>query len=102
MPTQLCPAQQRTFDEIKRTLPLFPILGVAGRTGAGKSTILRCLHQQTGGEWISMRELLHAFGKRHPLAMEEALHDVVESALKTNDHVYLDDFSLFTMVVQGG
>jgi hypothetical protein len=49
-----------------------------------------------------MRELLQAFRTRHPLALEEALHDVIEAALKTNDHVYLDDFSLFTMVVQGG
>lgn len=102
MPTQLCPAQQQAFEQFQQVLPLFPILGVAGQSGAGKSTILNCLHQQTGGEWISMRELLQAFRTRHPLALEEALHEVIESALKTNDHIYLDDFSLFTMVVQGG
>ena len=101
MPTPLCPAQQKTLDQVTAVLPLFPVLGVAGQTGTGKSTILRRLHEQSGGEWISMRELLTAFRARHPLAMEEALHEVVESALKTNDHVYLDDFSLFTSVVQG-
>src|ERR1700676_523715 len=98
MPPQLCPAQQQTFDQLQQVLALFPILGVAGHPGAGKSTILHCLHQQTGGEWISMRELLQAFRTRHPLAMEEALHELIESALKTNDYIYLDDFSLFTMV----
>jgi SpoVK/Ycf46/Vps4 family AAA+-type ATPase len=102
MQTQLCPAQQRTIDQLKRVLPLFPVLGVAGQPGSGKSTILRFLHQQTGGEWISMRELLEAFRTRHPLALEEAFHDVVESAFQTSEYVYLDDFSLFTTVVQGG
>jgi transitional endoplasmic reticulum ATPase len=102
MPTQLCPAQQQAFDQLKQVLPLFPVLAVSGNAGAGKSTLLRFLHQQTGGEWISMRELLQAFRNRHPLALEEAFHEVVESALKANDHIYLDDFSLFTMVVQGG
>ena len=102
MPDKLSPAQRQTFDQLQQFRSLFPILGVVGCSGAGKSTILRCLHEQTGGEWISMRELLQAFRTRHPLAMEEALHEVVESALKTSDHVYLDDFSLFTTVVQGG
>jgi AAA+ superfamily predicted ATPase len=98
---ELCPAQQQTFGQLQQVLPLFPILGVSGRSGAGKTTILRRLHEQTGGEWISMRELLHAFRHTHPLAMEEALHEIVESALKANRHVYLDDFSYFTAVVQG-
>jgi shikimate kinase len=102
MHTQLCPAQQQTLDQLKQFMPLFPILGVVGCSGAGKSTILHCLHQETGGEWISMGELLHAFRSRHPLAMEEAFHEIIESALKSNDHIYLDDFSLFMMVVQGG
>ena len=102
MTTPLCPVQQKVFEQVKQVLPLFPVIGVAGSTGSGKTTILRALHEKTSGEWISMRELLHAFRTRHPLAMEEALHELVEAALKSNDHVYLDDFSLFTMVVQGG
>jgi len=34
---QLCPAQQRTFEQLKQVLPHFSILGVAGGLGAGKS-----------------------------------------------------------------
>src|SRR5688572_21345021 len=99
MPIQLCPAQQKTFDQLKQVLPLFPVIGVAGGTGVGKSTILQCLHKQTGGEWISMREVLQAFRTRHPLALEEAVHDVIEAALKTSHYIYLDDFSLLTTVM---
>ena len=87
MPIDLGPAQQQAFDQLSKVLPLFPVLGLAGRSGAGKSTILRSLHEQTGGEWISMRELLHALRNRHPLALEEVLHEVVGSALEKNDHV---------------
>jgi hypothetical protein len=32
MATQHCPAQQRTFDQRTQVLPVFPILGVAGRS----------------------------------------------------------------------
>ena len=102
MPTQLCSAQQQTCDQIQKVLPLFPVLGVAGNPGAGKSTILQRLHQQTGGEWISMRELLQAFRTRHPLALEESFSSTSSKLpLKPMAHIYLDDFSLFTMVVQG-
>lgn len=102
MPMPLCPAQQRTMDQLKPILPLFPVIGVTGPSGAGKSTILRALHEETGGEWISMRELLQAFRTQHPLAMEESFHEIITSAFATTDYVYLDDFSLFTDVVQGG
>jgi len=64
MATQLCPAQQHTFDQLNHVLPLFSTLGLAGQSG---STILRCLYERTGGEWISMRELLRAFRNQHPL-----------------------------------
>jgi SpoVK/Ycf46/Vps4 family AAA+-type ATPase len=49
-----------------------------------------------------MRELLHTFRNKNPLALEEAFHDLLESALSGNDHIYLDDFSRFSRVVQGG
>ena len=102
MSTQLCPAQHKAFDQLKQVLPLFPVLGLIGGSGSGKTTILRELQGSTGGEWLSMKELLHAMRTRHPLALEETFQQIVEAAFQNADTVYLEDFHLLARVVQGG
>jgi shikimate kinase len=102
MSTQLCPAQQQAFDQLSQVLPSFSVVGLTGRSGAGKTTVLRKLRERTGGEWISARELLHALRQRHPLAIEETLEQLIEAAFRGAEHVYLDDLSLVSAVVAGG
>jgi transitional endoplasmic reticulum ATPase len=102
MSTQLCPAQQQAFEQLSQVLPLFSVVGLIGRPGSGKTTVLHKLHERTGGEWISARELLHALRQRHPLAIEETFEQLVDAALQSSDHVYLDDLSLLTSVTSGG
>jgi shikimate kinase len=99
---QLCPAQQQAYDQLFQVLPLFSVVGLVGRSGAGKTTVLRKLHARTGGEWLASKELLHALRDKHPLAIEETLERQIEAAFLTADHVYLDDLSLLTNVVGGG
>jgi transitional endoplasmic reticulum ATPase len=101
MSTPLSPAQQKAFDQLLEVMPLFPAVGLVGGWGTGITTTLRELHQRTGGEWLSMRELLHALRSRHPLAIEETFELLVVAALERADHVYLDEVSLLAMVVQG-
>jgi ATP-dependent 26S proteasome regulatory subunit len=45
---QLCPAQQRAFDQVRGVLPLFDILGVTGWPGSGL-TLLDGLESATAG-----------------------------------------------------
>src|SRR5262249_20996449 len=94
MSTQPCPAQQKAFDQLKQVLPLFPVLGLIGASGAGKTTLLRELQRSTGGEWLSMKEMLHAMRTRHPLALEETFQQIVEAGFQNADAVYLDDYHL--------
>jgi transitional endoplasmic reticulum ATPase len=102
MSKPLSPSQQKAFDQLMQVLPLFHIVGLTGNSGAGKTTILQEMHERTGGAWICMRELLHALRSKHPLAIEETFEQIVEAALKSADHVYIDELSLLSMVVQGG
>lgn len=102
MTVQLSPAQQKAFDHVLQVLPLFPVVGITGPSGAGKSTILRELHHRTGGTWFGARDLVHAMRIKHPLAIEETFEQIVEAALRSADHVYVDDLALLISVVQGG
>src|SRR5262245_11520567 len=98
----LSPSQQSAFDQLNDVLPLFSVVGLTGRPGAGKSTVLRKLWQRTGGEWIASAELLHAMRQCHPLAIEETFQQLILAAFQKADSVYLDDLSLLTNVVAGG
>jgi transitional endoplasmic reticulum ATPase len=102
MSTHLCPAQQRALEQLKHVMPMYSVLGLSGRSGAGKTTVLDELHRSTGGERLSMRELLHAQRSRHPLALEETFEQIVEAALQKADAVFVDDLSLLLQVGQAG
>ncbi len=102
MNTELSPAQQTAHDQLMKVMPLFSIVGLTGRSGSGKTTVLHKLQERSGGEWISAPELLRALQPRHPLALEETFEHLVRAALQAADHVYLDDLSLLTSVVCGG
>ena len=49
-----------------------------------------------------MRDFVDSLNKRHPLALEEALHEVLLDALQKHDCVIVDDFHLATAVTRGG
>jgi transitional endoplasmic reticulum ATPase len=101
MQMQLCPAQAHALAQLSEVLPLFSVVGLVGRQGQGKTAIMRKLHERTGGAWLCARELLHAMRQCHPLAIEETFEQMLQTALHSTDHVYLDDFSLLTAVVAG-
>ncbi len=101
MQTQLCPAQEHALAQLGDVLPLFSVVGLVGRQGQGKTAVLRKLHERTGGAWLCAGDIVHALRKCHPLAIEETFEQVVQTALQSSDHVYLDDLSLLTSVVAG-
>jgi shikimate kinase len=101
MTTQLCPAQQRAFDRLVSALPDASVFVLSGSTGAGKTTVLRALHQRIGGAFLSMKDLVNAMRSRHPLALEETLEQLVLDALHAHDHVIVDDLHLIANVVGG-
>jgi ABC-type phosphate/phosphonate transport system ATPase subunit len=98
---QLCPAQQQTFDQLMEVLPLFDILGLAGGSGSGRTTVLRRVHEAVGGAYLTMKEYLDALRPGHPLQMEEVLEQLVMGALQTHDCVLVDDLSAAVNVLMG-
>jgi predicted AAA+ superfamily ATPase len=101
MTTPLSPAQQRAYDGFLADWPLGQVLTLQGRTGAGKSTVLRRLHGHLGGAYLTMRDLFDALPTRHPLALEETLDRLLTDALARHPHLFLDDLHLLQSVTGG-
>jgi predicted AAA+ superfamily ATPase len=101
METQLCPAQQAAFDGLAAGLAHNHIFVLSGDTGMGKTTVLRAVHRNVAGVFLSMKDFLDAHKAHHPLALEETFASLVMDALAAHDHVIVDDLHLLAAVVSG-
>jgi SpoVK/Ycf46/Vps4 family AAA+-type ATPase len=101
METSLCPAQQHAFDGLSAALPDGHVFVLSGGVGMGKTTVLRALHRQVGGAFLTIKNVVDALRPRHPLAVEETFAELVMTALHGHDRVFVDDLHLVTDVVCG-
>jgi len=62
--------------------------------GRGRTTILRKLHEETGGGFITAKNFIETSSERHPLSLEETLYTAVITSLRGNEIVYVDDIDL--------
>jgi hypothetical protein len=90
----LSPAQECAFKVLKQGLAAGNLLLLTSHAGRGRTTVLRRLHEETGGGFVTSKEFLEKSGARHPLSLEEALHEAVASALEIHEFVYVDDVDL--------
>src|ERR1051325_1375035 len=91
MSSKLCPEQQRALDGLTAGLSVGNLVLLWGASGMGKTTVLKALHAQTGGAFLSARDYVEAVEDRHPFGIEEAFYRVVLQALEANEVVILDD-----------
>ncbi len=99
MTTRLCPAQQEAYDGLRHALKYGSVLVLYGDAGMGKSTVLRELHGETGGTYLTMKDFIDAIRHETPLAMEETFELMVMTALARHDAVIVDDLHLITNVI---
>jgi AAA+ superfamily predicted ATPase len=97
----LTPAQAIAFSSLKRALSAGNLAVLMSAHGQGRTTILRHMHAETGGGFLGAQEFLESTGDRHPLALEEALHSAVNTALLAHDIVYVDDIHLILHAAVG-
>ena len=99
---QLCNAQQRALTGLLESLGKTNLLALWSAAGMGRTTVLREFHRRSGGTFLGMAEFLEHAARRHPLAPEDALYEMVREALAGSDLVILDDLHLLAGVVAGG
>lgn len=99
--TELCPAQQRAFDEILEALPIGNFFVVWAREGMGKTTIAHALSEVTEGFRLDLKPFIDDLRKADPLQLEEILEKLLLDAIKKNDVVVFDDLNLIYEVICG-
>ena len=94
----LFPTQARTLATLERALDSKHVAVLAGRTGLGKTRLLRELHGRLGGAYLTSRAVIEASDGKHPLALEETVYHVVREALEHNPAVIVDDFHFVSLL----
>ena len=97
----LCPAQQKAYDWCLSSLSAGTIFHFWSKTGYGRTTVLRRLHEKLGGTLITVKDFVEAAKAGHPLALEEALYHVLFNALQAHDCVLVDDLHVASAVMGG-
>lgn len=95
---ELLPAQQKALDNLERHVRAHHVTSLMGRPGAGKTSILRALHERVGGAYLTTRQFIEASSDRHPLALDETVYNVLHQALSSHGAVLVDDFHLVAIV----
>jgi transitional endoplasmic reticulum ATPase len=91
---QLIPAQEGVYSSLKYAMRAGSLSLLTCRHSRGRTTILRKLHEETGGGFVTGEAFLESSASRHPLSLEETLYSVVRKALDENETVYVDDIDL--------
>src|SRR5690349_17668861 len=90
----LTPVQEQAFLNLQAGVTQADVVVLRGKTGAGKTTILKKLHADRGGAWLGMREFMRALDTRLPQAMEEAFLQIFDRAMEGHEIVFFDDLDL--------
>lgn len=90
----LIPAQEAACNVLKYAFGAGNLLLLMSPSGRGRTTVLRKLHSETGGAFVTGKEFIETSAARHPLSLEETLYSAVISALREHDIVYVDDIDL--------
>src|SRR6185436_8869744 len=96
----LSPSQGAAAAALVKASATSSLLVLKSAVGMGRTTVLRQVHQAVGGALVGARQFMNRLSARAPEAIEEALLDTVESALRFRRIVIVDDFDLVRDVAQ--
>lgn len=93
-PIVLIPAQAAAYEVLKYAAGAGDLMLLTSHSGRGRTTVLRKLHQETGGGFVTCKDFIETSAARHPLSLEETLYTTVIASLQQHRTVYVDDIDL--------
>lgn len=91
---QLIPAQEAAYRVLKYASSAGSLMLLSSPPGRGRTTVLRKLHAEMGGGFVTGKDFIETSTLRHPLSLEETLYAAVMGSLKENPTVFVDDIDL--------
>lgn len=98
---ELCPAQQKALEHLRYILPIGNVFALYGDSGQGKTIVLRHLHEEIGGAFLTVGDFLKAMEGQHPFALEEIFSRMVMTAWAGEETLFFDDLDILYKVVCG-
>lgn len=97
----LCPSQIRTLGNLHHAASSSCVTVLFGDPGSGKTVILKALHDEIGGLYLTAVDGLEALFRGNPEAMEESLIGFLTDAFSDQDTVIFDDEGMFEALGSG-
>lgn len=97
----LTASQVAAFEGIKHALTLTHVVELRASDGRGRTTVLRALHAHFGGHFLTLAEFLAEAVQRHPLSLEDALYELLSTAVKEHSYLFVDDLHVATEALRG-
>lgn len=101
MNLELCPAQQAALDHLRHILPVGNVLALYSSGGHGRTTVLRELHREIGGAFLTPADFLQAMQGKDPLSFEETFMQLMMSTWNEQDILFFDDLDMLYNIVCG-
>lgn len=87
----LLPSQEQAFAVLSRVVAEREVGVLYGDSGSGKSLLLQRVCSASDGLMLCCGEFVAALKGRHPLALEEAFHQLVGDTLAQGKPVFIDE-----------
>src|SRR3954464_5360065 len=95
----LAPAQRKAVDALIGAAAPGHVITLSVAPGMGKTRMLRAAQERLGGPVLTAGEVRAATAGRHPLAIEDAFHELIDDALREATPLFIDDADLVARVV---
>ena len=97
----LTPVQRKAAQELLAAIATSPTMALKCRYGIGRTTVLRHVHQASGGAFIGLKEFFRLLVANGPFLIEESISTLIENALQEHDLVIVDDLHVLRQVTDG-
>ncbi|WP_342249222.1 ATP-binding protein [Sphingomonas sp. OTU376] len=92
---RLTPSQQRAFDSALVAHRANALILLESEPGMGKTSVLRAMHQETGGKYLDAEDIVRAHARSGGGNYEEVVYQTIREAIRDNDILYYDNVGDF-------